>query len=121
MAKLHRHIGVLYGNFKDSSVKYDNLRELQDLLHGHRKQVKEPTSVRWLSVKTAAKIILECYNSIIMCLENADAKQDPKAYFLLVDVLCVIGILSLTFQKDSVLSLSDIKSSVDNTKETLRL
>ena len=49
-----------------------------------------------------------------MCLENADAKQDPKAVALynfmasslfllitalLVDVLCVIGILSVTFQR----------------------
>ena len=71
---------------------------MQDLLHGHRKQVKEPTSDRWLSVETAAKIILEYYNSIIMCLENADAKQDPKAValyyfmasslFLLITALC---------------------------------
>ena len=49
MAEFHRHIGVLYRYFKDSSVKYDKLRELQDLLHGHRKQVKEPTSFRCMA------------------------------------------------------------------------
>ena len=80
-------------------------------------------------------MILEYYTIQLLyflCLENADAKQDPKAVALynfmasslfllitalLVDVLCVIGILSVTFQKDSV-SLSDIRSSVD-TKGTL--
>ncbi|KAG1653606.1 Transmembrane protein C17orf113 [Nymphon striatum] len=134
MSEYHRHIGILYRYYKDSSVKYDKLRELQDILHGNRKQVKKPTSVRWLSIESAVTMILKSYDAILLSVENADAKKDPKAValhrfmatslFLLItallaDVLCVIGILSLTFQKDTV-NLSVIRHCVESTKETIQ-
>ncbi|XP_033725145.1 zinc finger protein 862-like [Pecten maximus] len=50
-------IHSLYKFYNDSSFRYDKLRELQELLHGKAKQVPEGTSVRWLSVEAAVKMI----------------------------------------------------------------
>jgi len=59
----HRYIQVLYRFFADSQVRYDRLRELPTLLHGKVKQVPEGTSVRWLSVESAVKMIFKhCCN-----------------------------------------------------------
>lgn len=103
-------------------------------MHGNRKQVHKPASVRWFSVESAVTTIVKYFDAIIMSLENADAKKDPNAValhrfmstsvFLLVtallaDVLCFIRILSVIFQKDTV-NLSAIRHSVHSTKDTLQ-
>ena len=90
----------------------------------------EPTSVCWLSVEAYVKKIFSSYDAIVMSLEG---EKDPKAISLfqftanslfllftalLTDVLTVIGILSLTFQKDSV-DLSHIRHSLASTTSTL--
>lgn len=132
MQDYHRYIQQLYRFYSDSQVRYDKLRELQTLLHGEVKQVPEGTSVRWLSVESAVKMIFDNYDAILMSLEDDKDKTGKAAGIwkfmatsmfvlitaLLVDVLTCIGILSLTFQRDSV-NLSSIRHNVDSSVATL--
>ena len=105
----HSRIHSLYFYYTNSQPRYDRLRELQVLLHDKAQQMTEPTSVRWLSVEACVKKIFSSYDAIVMSLEG---EKDPKAIglfqftanglfllftALLIDVLTVIGILSLTF------------------------
>ena len=113
-------------------VRYTHLKQLQQMLHGNTQQVPEGTSVRWLSVESAVKMIYKHYDSIIMSLENDKDKTGKAAglwsFFatslfvlitaLLIDSLTVIGILSLTFQKDQV-NLSSIKTNVQSTTSAI--
>ena len=133
MQDYHRYIQLLYHFFSDSQVRYDKLRELQTLLHGEVKQVPEGTSVRWLSVESAVKMIFGHFDAIVLALEDDKDKTGKAAglwkFFttsvcllvtaLLIDVLTCIGILSLTFQKDSV-NLSSIRHNVDSAISTFR-
>ena len=133
MQDYHRYIQLLYRFFSDSQVRYDKLRELQTLLHGEVKQVPEGTSVRWLSVESAVKMIFGHFDAIVLALEDDKDKTGKAAglwkFFttsvcllvtaLLIDVLTCIGILSLTFQKDSV-NLSSIRHNVDSAISTFR-
>ena len=72
----------------------------------------EPSSIRWLTVEACLKKVFSSYVAIVMFL---DGEKDPKAIglfnfiakslfvlftALFIDVLTVVGILSLTFQKD---------------------
>ena len=97
------------------------------------KQVPEGTSVRWLSVESAVKMIFGHFDAIVLALEDDKDKTGKAAglwkFFttsvcllvtaLLIDVLTCIGILSLTFQKDSV-NLSSIRHNVDSAISTFR-
>ena len=128
--KYHSTIHSLYKFYSDSSVRYDKLRELQNILRGKSKQITEPSSVRWLSVEAAVKMIFESYGPILLSLDNDKSPNAVGLYkfianslfvlttAFLIDVLTVIGVLSLTFQKDSV-NLSHIRHSVDATTDTL--
>ena len=71
-------IHSLYRFYADSSVRYDKLRELQVIFHGNVKQVPEGTSVRWLSVEAAVKMVFQYFDSIIMSLED-DKDSTGKA------------------------------------------
>lgn len=127
----HGMIHSIYQFYSDSSVRYDKLRELQTLLYEKVSQITEPTSVRWLSIEAAVKMLFSNYDAIFMALESDD--KSPKAVGLfkfisnslfllftamLIDVLVVIGLLSKTFQKDSV-NLSHIRHSVKCAQDTL--
>ena len=129
--KYHEMIHSLYKFYADSSVRYDRLRDLQEILLGKVSQMTEPTSVRWLSVESAVKSIYANYAPIYQSLESEknSGKADGLIRFvsnvkfllftaLLINVLVVIGVLSLTFQKDSV-NVSHIRQNVTSTKETL--
>ena len=132
MQDYHMYIQTLYRFFSDSQVRYDKLRDLQTLLHGEVKQVPEGTSVRWLSVESAVKMIYEHYDALVMTLEDDKDKTGKAAGLwkfiatslflmitaLLIDILTCIGILSLTFQKDTV-NLSSIRHNVDSTISTI--
>ncbi|XP_067022911.1 uncharacterized protein C17orf113-like [Acropora muricata] len=98
-------INSIYKFYSNSSVRYDKLKEIQQLLHGKVKQVVEPSSVRWLSVEA--------------CVKFAASAQFLLTTALLIDVLSVIGTLSLLFQKD-IANLSVIKHSVTSTVETIQ-
>ena len=107
-------INSIYKFYSNSSVRYDKLKEIQKLVHGKVKQVVEPSSVRWLSVEACVKMIFEYFDSLVMSLENEKHSNamavgiwqfTASAQFflttaLLIDVLSVIGTLSLLFQKD---------------------
>ena len=129
--KFHEMIHALYRFYSDSSRRYDRLRELQELLNGKATQMTEPTSVRWLSVEAAIKTIYGCYCAVYQSLESEReaGKADGLLRFistvkfllftaLLIDVLTVVGILSVTFQKDSV-NVSHIRHHVSSSKATL--
>ena len=126
----HSRIHSLYDYYINFQPRYDRLRELQVLLHGKAQQMTQPTSVRWLSVEACVKKIFSSYDAIVMSLEG---EKDPKAISLfqftanslfllftalLINVLIVIGIRSLTFQKDSV-DLSHIRHFLESTTSTL--
>ena len=72
----HSKIHSLYDYYTNSQPRYDQLRELQVLLHGKAQQVAEPTSVRWLSVEACVKKVFTSYDAIVMSLEG---EKDPKA------------------------------------------
>ena len=122
----------IYKFYSNSSKRYDKLKEIQQLMHGKVKQVVEPSSVRWLSVAACVKMIFEYYESLVMSLENEKDSNatavgiwqfTASALFLLtsallIDVLSVIGTLSLLFQKD-IANLSVIRHSVNSTVETI--
>ena len=133
MQDYHRYIQILYHFFSDSQARYDKLRDLQVLLHGEKAQVPESTSVRWLSIESAVKMILKYFDAIVLALvDDMDRKGKASGLWkfftssvfllvtaLLIDVLTCIGILSLTFQKDDV-NLSSIRHNVDSCISTLR-
>ena len=126
-------INSIYKFYSNSSVQYDKLKEIQQLMHGKVKQVVEPSSVSWLSVEACVKMIFEYFDSLVMSLENekisnakavgiwqfAASAQFLLTTALLIDVLSVIGTLSLLFQKD-IANLSVIKHSVTSTVETIQ-
>lgn len=103
------------------------------MLHGEVRQIPEGTSVRWLSVEAAVRMIYKFYDSIILSLEDdKDSTGKAKGIWLflstslfilitalLVDILTNIGILSLTFQKDSV-NIGSIRTNVNTTITTLQ-
>ncbi|RMX47054.1 hypothetical protein pdam_00025373 [Pocillopora damicornis] len=115
-------INSIYKFYSNSDVRYDKLREIQQLMHEKVKRVVEPSSVRWLSVKVCVKMIFECFDSLVMSLENEKSSNATavgiwqfaaSAQFLLItvvliDVLSIIGTLSLLFQMD-IANLSVIK------------
>ena len=126
-------INSIYKFYSNSDVRYDKLREIQQLMHEKVKRVVEPSSVRWLSVKVCVKMIFECFDSLVMSLENEKSSNATavgiwqfaaSAQFLLIavvliDVLSIIGTLSLLFQMD-IANLSVIKHSVILTVETIQ-
>ena len=104
-------------------------------MHREVKQVAmvEPSSVRWLPVEACVKMIFEYFDSLIMFLENekssnatavgilqfAASAQFLLITVLLIDVLSVIGSLTLLFQKD-IANMSVIKHRVTSTVETIQ-
>ena len=102
-------------------------------MHGKVKQVLKLSSVRWLSVEECVKMIFEYFDSLVISLENEKSSNGTavgiwqlaaSAQFLLItalliDVLSVIGTLSLLFEKD-IANLSVIKHSVTSTVETIQ-
>lgn len=105
--KYHDIIHSLYKYFSNSAVRYNKLRELQQLLHGKVKQIPDGTSVCWLSVEAAVKMIFQSYDAAALALrEDKDGGKAEGLYrflatslfvmftALLVDVLTVIGVLS---------------------------
>lgn len=125
LERYKRQINSIYKFYSSSDVRYDKLREIQLLMHEKVKRVVEPSSVRWLSVKVYVKMIFECFDSLVMSLENEKSSNATavgiwqfaaSAQFLLITavlivVLSIIGTLSLLFQMD-IANLSVIKHSV---------
>ena len=126
------NINTIYKFYSNSSVRYDKLKEIQKLMHGKVKQVVEASSVRWLSVEACVKMIFKYYDSLVMSLENERSSNATAVGIweftastlfllttaLLIDVLSVIGTLSLLFQKD-IANLSVIRHSVTSTVEAI--
>ena len=102
-------INRIYKFYSNSSVRYDKLKEIQQVMHGKVKQVVEPSSVGWLSVEACVKMIFEYFDSLVLSLENEKSSNATavgiwlfaaSAQFLLItalliNVLSVIGTLSL--------------------------
>lgn len=63
-------INSIYKFYSNSSVRYDKLKEIQQLMHGKVKLVVEPSAVKWLSVEECVKMIFECFDSLVTSLEN---------------------------------------------------
>ena len=64
---LQRHlINSIYKFYSNSSVQYEKLKEIQQLMHGTVKQVVEPSPVRWLFVEACVKMILLWLTSYVV-------------------------------------------------------
>ena len=68
-------INSIYKFYSNSSVRYDKLKEIQQLMHGKVKLVVEPSSVKWLSVEECVKMIFECFDSLVTSLENEQSSN----------------------------------------------
>ena len=129
----NRLITSLHSFYVHSSNKYDNLHELQQMLHGEITQLHTPTAVRWLSLEATVVAILKCWPAIVLSLEseastNAKAKgllnKIKTCKFLLVtallsDVLVALGLLSRKLQKHD-LDISDMYLALETTLESLK-
>ena len=109
-------------------MRYDKLKEIQQLMHGKVKQVVELSSVRWLPVEECVKIIFEYFDSLVISLENEKSSNATavgirqlaaSAQFLLItalliDVLSVIGLV-FCFRRilPTCLSLNSVTSTVE--------
>ena len=132
-----RTVTQVYTYFEYSAVRYERMRQLQEVLNVHVKKFKKPTSVRWLSLEDAVAAIHQSWPVLVAVLENEwEEKKVPEANCLarkvhsysflarasmLLDVLDVIGKLSKVFQKDAIdiSTMSTMLSSTINTLQNL--
>ena len=121
-------VNSIYKFYSNLSVRYDKLKEIQQLMHGTVKQVVELSSVRWLPVEECVKIIFEYFDSLVISLENEKSSNATavgiwqlaaSAQFLLItalliDVLSVIGLV-FCFRRilPTCLSLNIVTSTVE--------
>ncbi len=131
-----RTVNSVFNFFKYSAVRYERLRELNRILENDDYvSLKEPCSVRWLSLSRAVDGIKSNWPALIMELDeevsaraNATARgllQEMKTYhfiyitYMLTDVLGIMNRLNLTFQREDV-HIGTIQPMVNSTINLLR-
>lgn len=124
----------MYNFYKYSTARYQRLRELSQALDNENfRSLKEPCSVRWLSLSRVVKAIHANLPSLILELDEEAARNNATAIGLLrrvktfqfvaathmlMDILPVMDKLSTNFQRDNV-SLGSIKPLMNGTKSIL--
>ena len=71
----------LYSLFKYSAARQEDLRKFQQDIEAEVSNLQQHTEVRWLSIGSAIKRILEQWNVITKCIEELakDSKNMPKS------------------------------------------
>ena len=72
------NVKALFNFFHYSAVRYNRLREIQDLLNEPQARISEWHSVRWLSLEKAVSTIMKTYGAIIVTLDQ-EALNNPTA------------------------------------------
>ncbi|XP_070546167.1 uncharacterized protein C17orf113-like [Ptychodera flava] len=130
VAKYRRTVNSVYNYF---ASRYERLRELNRALNNlDFLSLKQPCSVRWLSLSRAVKSIQSNWPALVMELDE-DARTNPTAdgtvrqlkqyafialTHTLADVLPIMDRLNLVFQRENV-NLSLVKPMVNATIASL--
>ncbi|XP_070546128.1 uncharacterized protein C17orf113-like [Ptychodera flava] len=133
VANYRRIVNSIYNYFEYSASRYERLRELNRALdNADFLSLKQPCSVRWLSLSRAVKAIKCNWPALIMELDE-DPRNNPTADGILrqikqfsvvalthtlSDVLPVMERLNLVFQREDV-NLSVVKPVVSATIASL--
>ena len=128
-------VNGVYKLFKYSAVRYERLRQLHAALdQSDFQSLKEPCSVRWLSLSKAIESIFANWTSLMLELEEESArgnatasglrKQIKKYSFvtiaaMLLDILPVMDTLNRFFQQDYI-SLASVRPRVLMTRGQLQ-
>ena len=132
--EFQRTIKSVYYFYSSSAVRYNSLRELQQVLDDNPSlrtiTLKEPASFRWLSLHQAVKAVFRVFPALCLQLDQeaavkkaADAKgllnqlQSVKFVMImafLLDVLDPITKLSKVFQRD-LADVTIVRPAVDST------
>jgi hypothetical protein len=134
LSKLEDTVGFVYRYYENSPVRYNNLRELEEVMLGDKVALIEPKSVRWLSLHEAVKAVEKCWPALVASLgEQAAGKNNPTAIglsqkvetfsfvayiCLLNDILPSVTKLSKCFQ-DPALDYDKMMQMLKTTKTTL--
>ncbi|XP_053373059.1 zinc finger protein 862-like [Mercenaria mercenaria] len=138
-ADYQRTVKNVYRFFHNSAIRYNGLREIENLLTDENKDtkhvtLKEPASFRWLSLQNAVKAVFDVYPALVMALDNEAATGSSEAKGLLksvksvqfllntaflVDILAVVNKLCKVFQRDE-LDIEQMNNMLCSTRETLQ-
>ena len=127
-------VNAVFKFFKYSAARYERLRQLHAALSDDDfVSLKEPCSVRWLSLTKATESILLNWPSLVLELDEETARGNATAGGLLkkmkrysfvvlaatlMDILPVMDKLNRFFQQDFI-SLSEIRPKVVETRQEL--
>ena len=136
VAEYRRTLNDIYKFYEYSATRYNRLRELSKVLdEADFQSVKQPCSVRWLSMGRAVKSIKEMLPALVYEIEEEAADRNNttainiqkkmKTYsfiamtYVLSDILQLMDKLVTIFQKDNI-SLGIIQQVVNSTIESLK-
>ncbi|MEW8544162.1 MAG: hypothetical protein AB2693_11565 [Candidatus Thiodiazotropha sp.] len=134
IAKFRQTVNSVYNYFDNSAVRYERLRELNSALDDNDiVSLKEPCSVRWLSLTRAVTAIKANLPALLMELDEDAARGNTQAEgilrqirqysfvaltYSLLDILPVMDKLNIVFQRED-LNLSTIRPMVKSTIASL--
>ena len=127
-------VNNIFNYYDYSPVRYNRLRELQDVMLSEQVALKEPHSVRWLSLHEAVNAVKKCFPALVAALGedaangNAVARglsKNTETYTfvahtcLLSDILPLFTKLSKCFQLHN-LDYDKVQTMLGVTRESLR-
>lgn len=134
ITKYRQTVNSVYHYFEYSAVRYERLRELNSALdESDIVSLKEPCSVRWLSLTRAVKAIKANLPALLMELDEDAARGNAQAEgilrqiwqysfvamtYTLLDILPVMDKLNIVFQREDV-NLATIRPMVKSTVASL--
>lgn len=122
----------LYIHVTGSGVRTYKLESMQQIMEEPHLKLKDPISIRWLSMENAVKVIHRCYGSIVAYLQSNEGKNTvgdnvaegllrdvlhykfPAFTALLADILGVVGVLCRSLQAES-LDVSQLDALCEST------
>ena len=132
LEQFQRTVTSIFRYFKNSALRSNRLRKIQQMLNLPTLKYAEVHSIRWLSVEYAVKVIYRTYPALVMTLDR-EANFEPAArglllevkqfkfiafVHMLMDILPFLTTLSKKFQAES-LDFSTVEPMVASTCESL--
>ena len=133
--RFQKVLNQLYVFFSRSSIRSNDLKEMEKVLNMPAIKLKQPTETRWLSHEQAVHSLRKCLCAIKATCEKQANEGDATALglsthlskpnfiatlLLLSDILTLLGNLSRSFQV-STLNLLHIEGHVADTTKALNL
>lgn len=128
----------IFNFYSNSAVRYNKLREIQNIIELKPVTLKAAAPTRWLSLHNAVDAIYKCWSALVDCLEHQAAEKNDenstkaKGYLkqvqqykfvaatcMMKDVLPTLTKLSLYFQRENV-GISSVEPMVTSTITTLQ-